>query len=160
MDLPFYHESLSKKACEDLLIQKRRNGSFLLRDSESVPGVLCLCVLFQRIIYTYRIFQNREGYFKIETAYGVKEQVFKTMKDLIANYERPNQGIRSQLRFPVLKERIRRSKMQEEYAEIEDRDYVVVLPSRQARKKTDQRSTVEPTRQPSSSSASTHHRRV
>ncbi|XP_030060900.1 SH2 domain-containing protein 1B-like [Microcaecilia unicolor] len=145
MDLPFYYESLSMKACEDLLIQKGKNGSFLLRNSESLPGVICLCVLFQRMIYTYRIFQISDGYFKIQTAYGAGELVFKTMRDLIANFEKPNQGIRTRLRFPVQKERpsqrIRRSRMEEVYAEVEDRDYVDVLPSRQD--STSQKSTAE-----------------
>nr|XP_033797417.1 SH2 domain-containing protein 1B [Geotrypetes seraphini] len=161
MDLPFYHGSLSKKACEDLLIQKGKNGSFLLRNSESAPGVICLCVFFQRIIYTYRIFQNNDGYFKIETASGVEEEVFKTMKDLIAKFEKPNQGIRIQLRFPVMKETasktIRTSQMEEDYAEVEDRDYVIVLPSRQ--ENTSQRSTAESISQHNRSTIYTNLRR-
>lgn len=44
MDLPYYHGPLSKKDCEGLLLSPRADGRFLLRDSESVPGVLCLCV--------------------------------------------------------------------------------------------------------------------
>lgn len=44
MDLPYYHGPLSKRACEGLLLTQRVDGNFLLRDSESMPGVLCLCV--------------------------------------------------------------------------------------------------------------------
>lgn len=44
MDLPYYHGPLSKTDCESLLLSKGVDGNFLLRDSESVPGVLCLCV--------------------------------------------------------------------------------------------------------------------
>ena len=43
-DLPYYHGPLSKKDCETLLLKDGIDGNFLLRDSESLPGVLCLCV--------------------------------------------------------------------------------------------------------------------
>ncbi|XP_012624093.1 SH2 domain-containing protein 1B isoform X1 [Microcebus murinus] len=44
MDLLCYHGPLSKRDCETLLLQEGVDGNFLLRDSESMPGVLCLCV--------------------------------------------------------------------------------------------------------------------
>lgn len=44
MDLPYYHGPLSKHDCETLLLKERVDGNYLLRDSESMPGVLCLCV--------------------------------------------------------------------------------------------------------------------
>ncbi|EPY89675.1 hypothetical protein CB1_000087007 [Camelus ferus] len=44
MDLPYYHGPLCKRDCETLLLEEGVDGNFLLRDSESMPGVLCLCV--------------------------------------------------------------------------------------------------------------------
>lgn len=44
MDLPYYHGPLSKLRCEKLLLEDQVDGNFLLRDSETLPGVLCLCV--------------------------------------------------------------------------------------------------------------------
>nr|XP_014354096.1 PREDICTED: SH2 domain-containing protein 1B-like [Latimeria chalumnae] len=82
MDLQFYHGNLTKKACEELLSKKGRNGCFLIRDSESIPGILCLC-----------------------TAPGVKERVFHNLKDLVAFYEKPDQGLVINLRYPVNKRR-------------------------------------------------------
>ncbi|XP_046763788.1 SH2 domain-containing protein 1B isoform X2 [Gallus gallus] len=45
MEFPFFHGKISRKACEDLLCKKGKNGSYLIRESETVAGALCLCVL-------------------------------------------------------------------------------------------------------------------
>ncbi|KAM4795923.1 SH2 domain-containing protein 1B-like [Rhinophrynus dorsalis] len=140
MDLPFYHGRISKKTGENLLIQHGKNGSYLIRDSESIDGVFCLCILFGRLIYTYRIFQDNNGYYKIQTAIGVKEKIFKEIRDLVANYEKPDQGLVHSLLYPVYKEMSMQIFLQssttkklvseETYAEVDDRVYVEVLPSK------------------------------
>ncbi|XP_024607415.1 SH2 domain-containing protein 1B isoform X3 [Neophocaena asiaeorientalis asiaeorientalis] len=66
MDLPYYHGPLSKRDCETLLLKEGVDGNFLLRDSESMPGVLCLCVSFKKLVYTYRIFKEKHGYYNIQ----------------------------------------------------------------------------------------------
>ncbi|XP_075054170.1 SH2 domain-containing protein 1B-like [Mixophyes fleayi] len=146
MELPCYHGSISKQTGENLLLRNGKNGSYLLRDSESVSGALCLCILFGRLIYTYRIFQNSNGLYKIQTAEGVKEKFFRNLKDLIFSYENPNQGLVHSLTFPVNKEspeqihfRFKGSlkcRLEPEgtYAEVDERDYVQVLPSPTANK--------------------------
>lgn len=41
-----YHGNISRETGERLLLATGLDGSYLLRDSESVPGVYCLCVLW------------------------------------------------------------------------------------------------------------------
>ncbi|NWV09639.1 SH21B protein, partial [Ptilonorhynchus violaceus] len=98
-----FHGKITRRTCEELLTHKKKNGSYLVRESESVEGALCLCVFFQDFIYTYRIFREHQGYFRIQTSEGVPERTFKTLKDLIYTFEKPNQGLVTHLRYPVKK---------------------------------------------------------
>ncbi|RLV97623.1 hypothetical protein DV515_00011580 [Chloebia gouldiae] len=103
MEFPFFHGKITKNTCEELLSKKKKNGSYLIRESESVEGALCLSVLFEDLIYTYRIFREHQGYFRIQTSEGVPDRTFKTLKDLIYTFEKPNQGLIINLRYPVKK---------------------------------------------------------
>ncbi|NWX46562.1 SH21B protein, partial [Steatornis caripensis] len=98
-----FHGKITRRTCEERLSEKGKNGSYLIRESESVKGAFCLCVFFDNLIYTYRIFREHQGYFRMETSEGVPERMFKTLKDLIYAYEKPNQGLITNLRYPVKK---------------------------------------------------------
>ncbi|KFQ37151.1 SH2 domain-containing protein 1B, partial [Merops nubicus] len=100
-----FHGKITKRTCAELLNKNRKNGSYLIRESESVEGALCLCVFFEGIIYTYRIFREQHGYFRIQCSEGVPQRTFRTLKDLIHVYEKPNQGLVTNLRYPVKKPR-------------------------------------------------------
>ncbi|XP_001369726.2 SH2 domain-containing protein 1B [Monodelphis domestica] len=132
MDLPFYHGPLSKRACERLLLQEGKDGKFLLRDSESLPGVLCLCVLFHKKIYTYRIRREKYGYYTIETAEGVRRELFPNLNELISKYQKPNQGLVIRLCYPVEKNNVYQSSTNLQaasvYANSSSDDYVEPLP--------------------------------
>ncbi|XP_074890853.1 SH2 domain-containing protein 1B [Buteo buteo] len=134
MEFPFFHGKITRRTCEELLSKNGKNGSYLIRESESVEGALCLCVFFEDLIYTYRIFREHQGYFRIQTSEGVPAKIFRTLKDLIYNYHKPDQGLITNLRYPVKKQKASqrsqsfKSGKNEIYDEIDDSDYVDVLP--------------------------------
>ncbi|XP_007109831.1 SH2 domain-containing protein 1B [Physeter macrocephalus] len=133
MDLPYYHGPLSKRDCETLLLKEGVDGNFLLRDSESMPGVLCLCVSFKNVVYTYRIFKEKHGYYNIQTVEGTQRQIFPNLEELIYKFEKANQGLVVQLLRPIKRTcpclRWRRSKIElDGIYENSNSDYVDVLP--------------------------------
>ncbi|XP_051486256.1 SH2 domain-containing protein 1A [Apus apus] len=100
--LPIYHGGISREAGEKLLLAAGRDGSYLLRDSESIPGVYCLCVLHQGYIYTYRVSKTESGSWSAETAPGVHRRLFRKVHNLISAFQKPNQGIVTPLQHPVV----------------------------------------------------------
>uniref|UniRef100_A0A8B9PQG9 SH2 domain containing 1A n=1 Tax=Apteryx owenii TaxID=8824 RepID=A0A8B9PQG9_APTOW len=102
--LPVYHGNITREAGEKLLLASGVDGSYLLRDSESIPGVYCLCVLHQGYVYTYRVSKTESGSWSAETAPGVHRRLFRKVHNLLTAFQKPDQGIVTALRHPVVAE--------------------------------------------------------
>uniref|UniRef100_A0A3Q1IVN3 phosphatidylinositol-3,4,5-trisphosphate 5-phosphatase n=1 Tax=Anabas testudineus TaxID=64144 RepID=A0A3Q1IVN3_ANATE len=97
----WYHRDISRVHAEDLLARAGKDGSYLVRDSESVPGAYALCLLFQRHVHTYRILPDADGLLAVQTAQGVQVNCFRTLEDLVLGYQHPHKGLVTPLLFPV-----------------------------------------------------------
>lgn len=135
MDLPYYHGCLTKRACEALLLKGGADGNFLIRDSESVPGALCLCVSYKKLVYSYRIFREKHGYYRIQTEADVPRKIFPNLEELVSKYKKPDQGLVVHLSNPIMRtdlcQKGRRSELELNIYENTNEEYVDVLPWRQ-----------------------------
>lgn len=97
----WYHRDISRVHAEDLLARAGRDGSYLVRDSESVPGAYALCLLFQRHVHTYRILPDPDGLLAVQTTQGAQVNCFRTLEDLVSGYQYPHKGLVSPLLYPI-----------------------------------------------------------
>ncbi|XP_022530550.1 SH2 domain-containing protein 1A [Astyanax mexicanus] len=81
----YYFGRIGKEETELLLEKHGVDGSFLLRDSQSVRGAYCLCVRKAPFVHTYRIETSSKGW-AVETINREKPQWFKSLDKLIECY--------------------------------------------------------------------------
>ncbi|XP_059832942.1 SH2 domain-containing protein 1A [Hypanus sabinus] len=119
MDHPVYHGKINRERGEMLLSKSGKDGSYLIRDSESMPGVYCLCVLCSGLVYTYRVFKTPTDSWTVETAPGVNRRLFRKVKNLISAYQKEDQGLAIPLLYPVYKQK----------DNVKDEDYLMMHPT-------------------------------
>nr|XP_032801346.1 phosphatidylinositol 3,4,5-trisphosphate 5-phosphatase 2-like [Petromyzon marinus] len=66
VSMPWYHQDLTRVKAEQLLLQDGQDGCFLVRNSESIPGVYGLCVLHQNVVHSYRIMPDEDGMLAVQ----------------------------------------------------------------------------------------------
>ncbi|KAM4771157.1 phosphatidylinositol 3,4,5-trisphosphate 5-phosphatase 1 [Rhinophrynus dorsalis] len=104
--MPFcwYHGNITRSRAEDLLSQAGKDGSYLVRDSESICRAYALCVLYQSCVYTYRILQNPEQQLSVQASEGVPMRFFTSLVELIDFYRKENVGLVTHLQYPIQRE--------------------------------------------------------
>ncbi|XP_029380733.1 SH2 domain-containing protein 1A-like isoform X2 [Echeneis naucrates] len=103
----FYFGRIGSEVTERLLERFGHDGSFLLRDSETVQGAYCLCVRKTPFVHTYRLIHTPDGW-HLQIS-GFRQQRFRTVESLIESCRR---GIASGVGMAPLAEPLDRTQLQ------------------------------------------------
>ncbi|KAM4836266.1 phosphatidylinositol 3,4,5-trisphosphate 5-phosphatase 1 [Thomomys bottae] len=95
------HGNITRSKAEELLSRAGKDGSFLVRASESISRAYALCVLYRNCVYTYRILPNEEDKFTVQASEGVPMRFFTKLDQLIEFYKKENMGLVTHLQYPV-----------------------------------------------------------
>ncbi|XP_061861671.1 phosphatidylinositol 3,4,5-trisphosphate 5-phosphatase 1 [Colius striatus] len=104
MDQGWYHGNITRSRAEDLLSKVGKDGSFLVRASESIASAYALCVLCRKCVYTYRILPDKENKLIVQASEGVPVKYFENLEELIEFYKKENMGLVWHLKYPVPRE--------------------------------------------------------
>nr|KAG5696720.1 hypothetical protein BaRGS_028840 [Batillaria attramentaria] len=95
----FFHKGISRLRAEELLLQSGEDGSFLVRDSETVSNAYVLCVLYQLRVHQYRILPDKDGRLSVQSEGDMQPVAFADLPSLIHVYV--NKGDKNGLICPL-----------------------------------------------------------
>jgi len=95
--MPWFHGKISRERAENLL-NPRRDGLFLVRESTNFPGDYTLCVCFEGRVEHYRIIYADD---KITID---EEEYFNNLTELVKHYKEDADGLCTALDEPLLRE--------------------------------------------------------
>ena len=93
----WYHGQISRNRAEYLL-NSGINGSYLMRESESLPGQHSLSLRYDGRVYHYRVFFDDNNH-----VYVKDEAKFDTLEELVSYHSKNAGGLVTNLRYPALK---------------------------------------------------------
>ncbi|KAK2141793.1 hypothetical protein LSH36_1040g00083, partial [Paralvinella palmiformis] len=65
---------------------EKKDGSFLIRDSETIAGAYTLCLLYQGRLHQYRILPSDNDMIYIQAEKGVPERKYTDLATLVSEY--------------------------------------------------------------------------
>ncbi|KAL4219720.1 Phosphatidylinositol 3 [Mactra antiquata] len=103
----FFHKGISRFQAELFLTNAKDDGSFLVRDSESLPGAYVLCLLHQCKVHQYRIIPGPDGKLHVQSETGTIQRGYRDLTELVAEYikKKEQNGLTCALIHPVPPER-------------------------------------------------------
>ncbi|KAM9322389.1 SH2 domain-containing protein 1A-like isoform 2-T3 [Pholidichthys leucotaenia] len=102
-----YYGRIGSEDTERLLERFGHDGSFLLRDSTTVPGAYCLCVRRAPYVHTYRLVCSA-GSWCLQNS-RIRPQTFRNLETLIENYRRSSDEGIAPLTDPLDKTQVQNS---------------------------------------------------
>eukprot|EP00117_Sycon_ciliatum_P011221 scpid70094/ scgid12797/ Tyrosine-protein kinase ABL1; Abelson murine leukemia viral oncogene homolog 1; Abelson tyrosine-protein kinase 1; Proto-oncogene c-Abl; p150 len=94
----WYHGRISRNEAEYLL-KSGINGSYLLRESESIPGQHSISLRYEGRVYHYRINNDQAA----KTYYITQEAQFFTLPELVQHHSTNPDGLTTTLKYPAPK---------------------------------------------------------
>ncbi|XP_057300881.1 phosphatidylinositol 3,4,5-trisphosphate 5-phosphatase 2-like isoform X2 [Hydractinia symbiolongicarpus] len=97
--MTWYHPFMSRLECEKIL-QHKKDGSFLIRNSESTVSDQVLSICWDSCAHHYKIKRSDKGMF-LAAAKGVEQFYFNTLDKLVSYYQYPDRGLPYVLTEPI-----------------------------------------------------------